>query len=153
MLIFCTLNAVPIIPDYLYSLDSSEGAILLPTSSENSKVGVLLCSKAFVQFFANPALGIVIHRVGYRLPLLIGSVLLLVTSLSKYKNSFFFFNTHRNFVFHKRSIILTAMILVFAWAEAYVWLLVARSVHGLASATIAVSGAFVLTYVFFRNYE
>jgi hypothetical protein len=36
------------------------------------------------------------------------------------------------------------MILVFAWAEAYIWLLVARSVHGLASATIAVSGEFVL---------
>jgi MFS transporter, DHA1 family, solute carrier family 18 (vesicular amine transporter), member 1/2 len=101
LLIFCAFIKVPIIPDYLYSLDSSEGAVLLPTSSENSKVGVLLCSKAFVQFFANPALGIVIHRVGYRLPLLIGSVLLLVTSLSKYSNIKYYYFISSNVFVHK----------------------------------------------------
>ncbi|XP_059489232.1 synaptic vesicular amine transporter-like [Neocloeon triangulifer] len=101
---------VPIIPDFLYSIDSVGGHVLLPSDAENSKVALLLSSKALVQLFANPALGFLITRIGYQLPLLLGTIMLFLVSL------------------------------VFAVADDYFWLFTARSLHGLASASIAVAG-------------
>lgn len=51
--------------------------------SENGPVGVLLSSKALVQLFLNPLVGIWTTRVGYKVPIFFGTVNLLIASLRK----------------------------------------------------------------------
>ncbi|XP_068084836.1 synaptic vesicular amine transporter [Anabrus simplex] len=77
---------------------------------ENSRVGALLSSKALVQLAVNPLVGIITGHLGYHLPLFFGTVSLLLAALA------------------------------FAFAENFVSLLLARSLQGLASACIGVSG-------------
>ncbi|XP_069695147.1 synaptic vesicular amine transporter-like [Periplaneta americana] len=88
------------------------GVIFTPHGviEENGRVGLLLSSKALVQLVMNPVVGAVTAHMGYHLPLFVGSVNLLVAAL------------------------------LFAFGERFMALLLARSLHGVASACISVSG-------------
>ncbi|XP_064175295.1 probable vesicular acetylcholine transporter-A [Anguilla rostrata] len=118
---------VPIIPDYLADLESeqSEHAHVAVHSNSSSnytspgkvsrdnldlQIGVLFASKAILQLLVNPLSGTFIDRVGYDIPLLIGLTVM-------------FFST-----------------CIFAFAENYATLFVARSLQGLGSAFADTSG-------------
>ncbi|GLV32855.1 portabella [Carabus blaptoides fortunei] len=119
---------VPIIPDYLFATnaivnnsETSNNSIAPKSLSqlqlrfeqlekEYGPVGVLLSSKALVQLVANPVVGYLTGILGYNIPLVVGSTNLLVACL------------------------------LFAYGQSYMCLLVARSLHGIASACVAVSG-------------
>ncbi|XP_071441380.1 synaptic vesicular amine transporter-like [Hetaerina americana] len=94
---------VPIIPEYLYNLEEN-------FLGENGRVAILLSSKAVVQLVINPVVGVLMSRTGHQIPLFVGSLCLLLSSL------------------------------LFAFARRYAWLLVARSLQGIASACIGVAG-------------
>jgi len=51
--------------------------------NENEAIGVLLSSKAIVQLFMNPLVGILTSYVGYNLPIFLGSIVLIVISVCK----------------------------------------------------------------------
>lgn len=104
---------VPIVPDYLASLESES-----PTSKNSSnstenfdvQIGVLFASKAILQLLVNPLTGTFIDRVGYDIPLLIGLSIMFVSTC------------------------------IFAFAENYTTLFVARSLQGIGSAFADTSG-------------
>ena len=52
--------------------------------SENTRVGALFASKAFVQLLINPLVGKATGIFGYELPFLIGTVFLFISSISKH---------------------------------------------------------------------
>ncbi|XP_072759206.1 synaptic vesicular amine transporter [Anoplolepis gracilipes] len=99
---------VPIIPDYLCTLDANTTANA--EKDENGRVGLLLSSKALVQLILNPAVGTLTGTLGYARPLFLGNLSLLLAAL------------------------------LFAFGQTYEILFLARSVQGIASACIAVSG-------------
>lgn len=118
---------VPIIPDYLADLESEQAehvhVVLHPnnTSPQNQtkppnqsnldlQIGVLFASKAILQLLVNPLSGTFIDRVGYDIPLLIGLIVMFVSTC------------------------------IFAFAENYATLFVARSLQGLGSAFADTSG-------------
>ena len=51
---------------------------------ENTRVGALFASKAFVQLVFNPLVGVATERCGYQIPFLLGTLTLLISSSSKY---------------------------------------------------------------------
>ena len=51
---------------------------------ENTRVGALFASKALVQLIFNPLVGVATERCGYQIPFLLGTVILLISSSSKY---------------------------------------------------------------------
>jgi DHA1 family solute carrier family 18 vesicular amine transporter 1/2 len=51
--------------------------------NENETIGILLSSKAIVQLFMNPLVGILTSYIGYNLPIFLGSVLLILISVCK----------------------------------------------------------------------
>ena len=51
---------------------------------ENTRVGALFASKAFVQLIFNPLVGVATERCGYQMPFLLGTAILLISSSSKY---------------------------------------------------------------------
>lgn len=75
--------SVPIIPDYLCTLEGNETSIV-NSEDENSRVGILLSSKAFIQLILNPAVGTFIGSTGYAKPLFFGNMCLLITALCKH---------------------------------------------------------------------
>lgn len=77
---------------------------------ENGKVGFLLSSKAFVQLILNPAVGSFTGAFGYARPLFLGNLCLLLVAL------------------------------LFAFGQTYEILFLARSIQGISSACIGVSG-------------
>ncbi|XP_011871666.1 PREDICTED: synaptic vesicular amine transporter [Vollenhovia emeryi] len=99
---------VPIIPDYLCTLDANTTASA--EEDENGRVGLLLSSKALVQLILNPAVGTLTGTLGYARPLFMGNLSLLLAAL------------------------------LFAFGQTYEILFLARSIQGIASACIAVSG-------------
>ncbi|XP_046813358.1 synaptic vesicular amine transporter isoform X2 [Vespa crabro] len=99
---------VPIIPDYLCSLDGKNSTSAI--EDENGKVGFLLSSKAFVQLILNPAVGSFTGAFGYARPLFLGNLCLLLVAL------------------------------LFAFGQTYEILFLARSIQGISSACIGVSG-------------
>ncbi|KAL6262953.1 hypothetical protein P5V15_005741 [Pogonomyrmex californicus] len=99
---------VPIIPDYLCTLDANTTAS--GEEDENGRVGLLLSSKALVQLILNPAVGTLTGTLGYARPLFLGNLSLLLAAL------------------------------LFAFGQTYEILFLARSIQGIASACIAVSG-------------
>ncbi|XP_023315215.1 synaptic vesicular amine transporter-like [Trichogramma pretiosum] len=101
---------VPIVPDYLYVTNGSSSSSSDLVVDENGRVGLLLSSKALVQLVLNPAVGSLTGRLGYARPLLLGNVGLLLVAL------------------------------LFAFGRTYAVLFLARSVQGLSSACIGVSG-------------
>ena len=52
---------------------------------ENARVGALFASKAFVQLIINPIVGIATQKIGYQIPFLAGTGILLLSSFSKYQ--------------------------------------------------------------------
>ncbi|XP_061646754.1 probable vesicular acetylcholine transporter-A [Phyllopteryx taeniolatus] len=115
---------VPIVPDYLEGLqESAERAQVSPPPAGNDtrrrepaganfdlQIGVLFASKAVVQLLVNPLSGTFIDRVGYDIPLVIGLSIMFLSTL------------------------------VFALAENYATLLVARGMQGIGSAFADTSG-------------
>lgn len=119
---------VPIIPDYIQSmrLDSEKAfrdmnassayankSIIrptYPTENEDIKIGVLFASKAILQLLVNPLSGTFMDRVGYDIPLFIGLIVMFLSTV------------------------------IFAFAENYATLFVARSLQGLGSAFADTSG-------------
>lgn len=115
---------VPVIPDYLFADEIDEindsynkRLSLSPLQNkysnldrDNGFIGALLASKSFVQLIFAPAVGYFIEKRGCALPLLIGSTNLLLASL------------------------------LFAYGTNYGVLLLARILHGTASAAISVAG-------------
>ncbi|XP_061389046.1 synaptic vesicular amine transporter [Musca vetustissima] len=88
----------------------NDGADKELLESENGSIGVLLAMKALVQLIFNPIVGNLSIKYGYRLPIVMGTFFLLISSL------------------------------VFAVGETYGTLLIARSVQGIGSACIGVCG-------------
>lgn len=74
--------SVPIIPDYLYTLEGN--TTIDAEADENGRVGFLLSSKALVQLVLNPIVGSLTGTLGYARPLLLGSINLLVAALCEY---------------------------------------------------------------------
>ncbi|KAL0178814.1 hypothetical protein M9458_024256 [Cirrhinus mrigala] len=109
---------VPIIPDYLADLESEQAARVHANSSLGRanrdnldiQIGVLFASKAILQLMVNPLSGTFIDRVGYDIPLLIGLLVMFVSTC------------------------------IFAFAENYGTLFAARSLQGLGSAFADTSG-------------
>ena len=50
---------------------------------ENTRVGALFASKAFVQLVINPVVGVATEKIGYQVPFLSGTVILFLSSFSK----------------------------------------------------------------------
>ena len=50
---------------------------------ENARVGALFASKAFVQLIINPIVGVATQKIGYQIPFLTGTFILLLSSISK----------------------------------------------------------------------
>ncbi|KAK5644946.1 hypothetical protein RI129_006246 [Pyrocoelia pectoralis] len=122
---------VPIIPDYLFSSDVNISNVeddkhlgiksLSPLQrkfqnleKDNGPLGALLASKAFVQLAFTPFIGHMTATTGFNLPLLLGSCNMLFAAL------------------------------LFAYGHSYGVLVLARALHGSASAAISVSGMCLL---------
>lgn len=93
--------AVPIIPDFLYKMDSPDNVSQIFNDSktprslalvklrfealerENGPVGALLSSKALIQLVANPIVGYLTGVLGYHIPMVIGTTNLLLAALRK----------------------------------------------------------------------
>ncbi|XP_017031370.1 synaptic vesicular amine transporter [Drosophila kikkawai] len=82
----------------------------LTLTQENGSIGLLLAMKALVQLIFNPIVGNASSKFGYRLPIVVGTFFLLLSSL------------------------------VFAIGETYWALLVARAIQGVGSACINICG-------------
>ncbi|KAH8326185.1 hypothetical protein KR067_003232 [Drosophila pandora] len=82
----------------------------LTLSRENGSIGLLLAMKALVQLIFNPIVGNASNKFGYRLPIVVGTFFLLVSSL------------------------------VFTVGESYWALLLARAIQGVGSACINICG-------------
>ncbi|KAA0724805.1 putative vesicular acetylcholine transporter-A [Triplophysa tibetana] len=111
---------VPIIPDYLAELESKQTVLVHGNSSTthgannreklDMEIGVLFASKAILQLLVNPISGTFIDRVGYDIPLLVGLLVMFVSTC------------------------------IFAFADNYWTLFVARSLQGLGSAFADTAG-------------
>ncbi|XP_058116801.1 synaptic vesicular amine transporter-like [Anopheles ziemanni] len=99
-------DAVVVQPTPFPSPDGRPSAI----EEENGSIGILLGVKALVQLVANPIVGSGTARFGYCLPIVFGTVQLLLASL------------------------------IFGFGTSYGSLFVARAIHGLGSACIGVCG-------------
>ncbi|XP_068152861.1 synaptic vesicular amine transporter [Drosophila tropicalis] len=82
----------------------------LALTQENGSIGLLLAMKALVQLIFNPIVGNASNKFGYRLPIVVGTFFLLVSSL------------------------------VFTVGESYWSLLLARAVQGVGSACVNICG-------------
>ncbi|XP_026479500.1 synaptic vesicular amine transporter [Ctenocephalides felis] len=125
---------VPILPDFLstkiqkISMVNDELLSANSTESfrlqldyirlENGSVGLLLSAKAIVQLICNPLVGILTERIGYRLPIFLGMLQLWLSSF------------------------------LFALGETYWSLLLARSIHGSASACLGVAAMCVVAELY-----
>ena len=87
-------------------------------SSENLEVGFLLASKAIVQLMANPFIGFLTDKIGYKIPMVSGFSIMFISTL------------------------------VFAFGPNYYWLLFARAFQGIGSSCASVSGMAVLAQSF-----
>nr|VZI34019.1 unnamed protein product [Spirometra erinaceieuropaei] len=77
---------------------------------ENLAVGILFASKPLVQLIVNPMIGPLTNKIGYSIPMFIGLVIIFGSTI------------------------------MFAFAESYLLLLLARSIQGVGSAFSTVSG-------------
>ncbi|KAM9365534.1 putative vesicular acetylcholine transporter-A [Pholidichthys leucotaenia] len=132
---------VPIVPDYLEELQKkadraqAAAAAAARTNFTNStthkvakenfdlQIGVLFASKAIVQLMVNPLSGTFIDRIGYDIPLFIGLNVMFLSTL------------------------------IFAFAENYATLFLARSMQGLGSAFADTSGIALIADKFTEEKE
>ncbi|CAF0998137.1 unnamed protein product [Adineta ricciae] len=77
---------------------------------ENEWVGIMFASKAFVQLLTNPFVGPLTNRIGYSVPMFVGFVIMIVSTL------------------------------IFASSKSYTLLFIARAIQGVGSACSSVSG-------------
>lgn len=56
-------------------------------NEENSAVGILLATKAFVQLIMTPVIKTLINSYGYRIPTVLGTFVLFLASFSKYQDN------------------------------------------------------------------
>lgn len=84
-----------------------------PEVGDNSRLGFLLSLKAIVQLVANPLVAIVIQRKGFSLPLLVGTINLILCSL------------------------------LFAFGRSYEVLSSARALQGITSACFTIAGCII----------
>lgn len=145
---------MPIIPDYLCTLDGNSTGN--GEHDENGRVGLLLSSKALVQLILNPAVGTFTGTLGYTKPLLLGNLSLLLAATRKLptlvSNVPKFPKRSRKLLFVRslplfssfssvlRGEIYPSIFAVFAFGQTYELLFLARSVQGISSACIGVSG-------------
>ncbi|CAB4059849.1 SLC18A1_2 [Lepeophtheirus salmonis] len=104
---------VPILPNFIYNAERESQNLESRhqiISKENGRIGYLFASKALVQLVTNFLIGKMTTMIGYRLPFTIGSIFLLFSSL------------------------------IYTLSSRYIWLLLARSVHGIGSSCVCVSG-------------
>ena len=87
-------------------------------SNENLEVGFLLASKAIVQLLANPFVGFLTDKIGYKIPMVSGFLIMFISTI------------------------------VFAFGPNYYWLLFARSFQGIGSSCASVAGMAVLAQSF-----
>ena len=87
-------------------------------SNENLEVGFLLASKAIVQLLANPFIGFLTDKIGYKIPMVSGFLIMFISTI------------------------------VFAFGPNYYWLLFARSFQGIGSSCASVAGMAVLAQSF-----
>ncbi|KAG7160641.1 Synaptic vesicular amine transporter-like 1 [Homarus americanus] len=129
--------------------------------NENGRVGLLFSSKALVQLLVNPLVGPLTAHVGYSLPLVIGTHNLILSALCKYCT--FTHTVIGKKVYLLMNILITTRALdlfmnlywtkvfisahlssrspaVFAYAQSYTLMFIARSLQGIASSCIAISG-------------
>ncbi|XP_048747879.2 synaptic vesicular amine transporter-like [Ostrea edulis] len=145
-------SVVPIIPEVMMEIDKNEeyvkggnDSISLDTASgdrnvsltftkqllresykavdENSQVGFLLSSKALIQIIANPCVGFLSERCGYHLLLVVGTSLLIITSL------------------------------VYTCAGSFATFLAGRLVQGIASAFCSIAGMSILAELYQSDLE
>uniref|UniRef100_A0A6I8R935 Solute carrier family 18 member A2 n=1 Tax=Xenopus tropicalis TaxID=8364 RepID=A0A6I8R935_XENTR len=87
-------------------------------NEENVRVGLLLAIKAFLQLLFNPIVGKLVTRIGYDAPMFFGFVIVVVSTL------------------------------LFAFANSYAFLCVARGLQGIGSSFTMVSAMGMLAHVF-----
>lgn len=85
-----------------------------PEVGDNSRLGLLLSLKAIVQLVANPLVAIVIQKKGFALPLLVGTINLILCSL------------------------------LFAFGRSYEVLSSARALQGITSACFTIAGCIII---------
>lgn len=104
-------------------------------SRENGSIGLLLAMKALVQLVFNPIVGNLSSKCGYRLPIVVGTCFLLISSLGK-------FAERNQLELVASAILMTCYVYlsVFAVGESYWMLLLARAIQGVGSACIGVCG-------------
>uniref|UniRef100_A0A8C4Q6H1 Solute carrier family 18 member 2 n=1 Tax=Eptatretus burgeri TaxID=7764 RepID=A0A8C4Q6H1_EPTBU len=90
---------------------------------ENMWVGLLFATKAIVQLIANPIVGPLTNRIGYDIPMVIGFVILFISTL------------------------------IFAFAQSYSLLIVARSLQGVGSSCSSVAGMGMLASIYPKDEE
>ncbi|XP_013411845.1 synaptic vesicular amine transporter isoform X2 [Lingula anatina] len=86
--------------------------------NESVKVGLLFASKAVVQLLTNPFIGPLTNRIGYSIPMFTGFVIMFVSTI------------------------------IFAFAESFWLLLMARAVQGVGSSCSSVSGMGMIAEVY-----
>ncbi|XP_064629992.1 synaptic vesicular amine transporter-like isoform X4 [Lineus longissimus] len=87
-------------------------------SNENVKVGLLFASKAVVQLLTNPFIGPLTNRIGYSIPMFTGFCIMFVSTV------------------------------LFAFADTFVVLFIARAMQGVGSSCSSVAGMGMLAYTY-----
>ncbi|KAG8441091.1 hypothetical protein GDO86_006729 [Hymenochirus boettgeri] len=87
-------------------------------NDQNTRVGLLLAMKAILQLITNPIVGKIADKVGYDTPLFCGFVVMFISTL------------------------------MFAFAESYLLLIIARGIQGIGSSFTVVSGMGMVAQVF-----
>ncbi|XP_044132844.1 chromaffin granule amine transporter-like [Bufo gargarizans] len=90
---------------------------------ENLQVGLLVASKAIIQFVFNPIVGLITNRIGYDIPLFVGFIVLFLSTF------------------------------IFAFADSYWLMFFARSVQGVGSSLSSVAGLGILADIYPDDYE
>ncbi|XP_013371300.1 PREDICTED: synaptic vesicular amine transporter isoform X2 [Chinchilla lanigera] len=91
--------------------------------NENVQVGLLFASKATVQLFTNPFIGLLTNRIGYPIPMFAGFCIMFISTV------------------------------MFAFSSSYAFLLIARSLQGIGSSCSSVAGMGMLASVYTDDEE
>ncbi|XP_069773843.1 chromaffin granule amine transporter-like isoform X2 [Narcine bancroftii] len=92
-------------------------------AQENVRIGLLFASKAIVQLFVNPVVGVLTNRIGYHIPMFSGFVILFVSTI------------------------------MYAFSNTYIHLFVARALQGIGSSCSSVAGLGMLASKYTDDHE
>lgn len=104
-----------------------------PDVGDNSRLGFLLSLKAIVQLAANPLVAVVTQRRGFALPLLVGTVNLILCALRKLYLT-------RLATLQIASLKCLTFCAVFAFGRSFLILSTARALQGITSACFTIAG-------------